>query len=102
MKILIEREKLTEKRREKGEGRERDRNRAEEEKSESEGRKRENLTYGSSADPTTFRVLLISREKEAERAESIDIRVVCVSNVSKNYTMGSSKVTSQTILSQTR
>lgn len=51
----------------------------------SEGRKRENLTYCSSADPTTFRVLLIEREREGERerAESIDIRVVCVSNVSK-------------------
>lgn len=48
-------------------------------------RERKNLTYCSSADPTTFRVLLISREKEAERgrAKSIDIRVVCVSNVSK-------------------
>lgn len=34
MKILIEKEKMTEERREKGEGRERDRNRAEEEKSE--------------------------------------------------------------------
>lgn len=45
-------------------------------------RERKNLTYCSSADPTTFRVLLIERERGRE-GESIDIRVVCVSNVSK-------------------
>lgn len=77
MKILIERERKTENRRER------------ERETETERKKRrvsvrvrvrerKNLTYCSSADPTTFRVLLISREKEAERQRaSISELSVC-------------------------
>lgn len=66
MKILIEREREND-RKEKGEGRERETETKRKKRRVSEGRKRENLTYCSSADPTTFRVLLISRQKERER-----------------------------------
>lgn len=73
MKILIERERKTEKRREKREieterkkRRVRVRVRAE----------RENLTYGSSADPTTFRVLLIERGQRASISE-LSVCLMC-------------------------